>query len=187
MKKTISPRNTRFAEARAPFERIVMRGGGRSDGFSGLIDPGPQNPEWKPRGLWYGIDDAWLSWCESEQPNWIGKSFWKLDVDESKMLLLSPGDLEGFTKEYLTAPSWAGMRPKEYALLKKLSSATDWIDWPRVAKRYSGIEIKPYSWKHRMSLMWYYGWDCASGCIWRADALRGFEPVAGPRRREDSK
>jgi len=57
------------------------------------------------------------------------------------------------------------------------------IDWEAVAKRYTGIEIEPYNWERRnsgpnnnysMSMLWYYGWDCASGCVWELDALVSF-------------
>ena len=40
------------------------------------------------------------------------------------------------------------------------------IDWKKVASKYDGIEIVPYQPKARMNLLWYYGWDIASGCIW---------------------
>lgn len=32
----------------------------------------------------------------------------------------------------------------------------------------------PYQWRRRneRGFSWYYGWDCASGCIWRASAIR---------------
>jgi hypothetical protein len=50
-----------------------------------------------------------------------------------------------------------------------------YIDWPRVAERFDGVIIAPYQWKHRLELMWYYGWDCASGCIWNARAVSCFE------------
>jgi len=38
-----------------------------------------------------------------------------------------------------------------------------------VSKEYDGIEIAPYQWDARLSLIWYYGWDVASGCIWNLD------------------
>ena len=42
------------------------------------------------------------------------------------------------------------------------------IDWRKVAKKYDGIEINPMIYELRMmALSWYYGWDVASGCIWK--------------------
>lgn len=47
------------------------------------------------------------------------------------------------------------------------------IDWKAVAKEYDGIEIDPYQYERRFSegFLWYYGWDCASGCVWRPRGL----------------
>ena len=43
------------------------------------------------------------------------------------------------------------------------------INWVEVSEMYDGVEISPYQWKRRLAInfMWYYGWDCASGVIWR--------------------
>ena len=43
------------------------------------------------------------------------------------------------------------------------------IDWVKVRKLYDGVEIAPYQYKRRLhpNFSWYYGWDCASGVIWR--------------------
>ena len=49
------------------------------------------------------------------------------------------------------------------------------IQWAEVASLYDGIEIAPYQFERRLGYHseigkavsdWYYGWDCASGCIW---------------------
>jgi hypothetical protein len=49
------------------------------------------------------------------------------------------------------------------------------IDWNKVAEEYQGIIIAPYRWEHRLDMMWYYGWDCASGCIWDSKAIERVE------------
>ena len=48
------------------------------------------------------------------------------------------------------------------------------IDWHAVAQAYAGIEIAPYCWSLRFEyeFLWYYGWDCASGCVWELSAVR---------------
>jgi hypothetical protein len=51
------------------------------------------------------------------------------------------------------------------------------IDWGRVAEQYHGIVIAPYQWSLRLDLMWYYGWDCASGCIWDTWIVERVEPT----------
>lgn len=45
------------------------------------------------------------------------------------------------------------------------------VDWSRVAQFYDGILIAPYQWERRTSFMWYYTWDCASGCVWNLNAI----------------
>ena len=46
-------------------------------------------------------------------------------------------------------------------------------DWARVGEAYPGIIIAPYIWSRRLDgPMWYYGWDCASGCVWDPSVVR---------------
>lgn len=57
-------------------------------------------------------------------------------------------------------------------------------DWSGIREHWDGVVIAPYQWRVRLNfnLMWYYGWDCASGCIWNLDAIESVEPVDdGPR------
>lgn len=49
------------------------------------------------------------------------------------------------------------------------------VDWPRVASEYAGLVIAPYIYSRRLRYLWYYGWDCASGCIWNLEAIESFE------------
>jgi hypothetical protein len=129
----------------------------------------------KPRGLWVSTEgeDGWAEWCKAEN--------FQLDCLEYQTeVLLKPQanilTLEGkeaivaFTNEF-------GVPAPEY--LRGLSSFFDsygngyGIDWQKVAKKYQGIIIAPYCWELRLedTTWWYYGWDCASGCIWNADAV----------------
>jgi hypothetical protein len=57
------------------------------------------------------------------------------------------------------------------------------IIWPDVAKQYDGIIIAPYLWSRRLdsSSRWYYGWDAASGCIWKARAIASITRVKGKK------
>jgi len=47
------------------------------------------------------------------------------------------------------------------------------IDWDRVEREWQGIVITPFQHSIRRDprCRWYYGWDCASGCIWDAGAI----------------
>jgi hypothetical protein len=119
-------------------------------------------PGWKPRGFWYEVDGDWRRWCEAAGTGWC---------DDRPVLGVQPGDeriltlrsayaIDKFTTEY------GG--PPDYDLgTGRARDRHGWsIDWARVAESYDGIEIAPYCWPRRMTYLWYYGWDCASGCIW---------------------
>jgi hypothetical protein len=120
----------------------------------------------KPRGLWVSVDDAWEEWCRENEfnvPSLAVKQRVVLKDFEGKLLLLStPPEILEFQERYgLPHPRI----PEHYG-----------IDWARVALNYGGIIIAPYQWSLRLDLMWYYGWDCASGCIWDTSIIAGVEP-----------
>jgi len=120
----------------------------------------------KPLGLWLS-DDAcspnWKSWCEGEE--------WGLDglkhrhavtlSSTSNVLILSGTDAILAFHHRFQAPISNTM--PDYLM----------IDWGRVCAEWQGIIITPYVWELRLDrrCRWYYGWDCASGCIWDIDAI----------------
>lgn len=119
----------------------------------------PQTIDRKPLGFWYGIDGDWERWCRAEQWGLASKSFeYEVALGKERILLLSSvAELDDFHANYAANP-YKGLAYLEY------------IDWRRVAKEYDGIEITPYQWDRRLdgkAHNWYYGWDCASGCIWQ--------------------
>jgi hypothetical protein len=117
----------------------------------------------KPRGLWVSVDgeDDWASWCASNDFGLGNARYRVLLADSPRLLILDSGSaLDDFTQRY-------GRMIERYQ--------DTYIDWPAVAADYHGIIIAPYHWSRRMSLNWYYGWDCASGCIWNADAVARVE------------
>lgn len=111
----------------------------------------------KPKGCWITDDsnDCWQTWCLSEQFNLSNLTHkHQIILDESNILIIrSIPELDAFNADYL---------------IDEMRGA---IDWKRVAQKYDGIIITPYQWKRRMQFNWYYGWDCASGCIWKAKAI----------------
>lgn len=120
----------------------------------------------KPIGLWYSIEgngDGWSDWCRAENFRDTSTQInHTLDVDLSQMCVLSNADdIRAFTKRYTA-------RDPRIPL--------DAIDWTTVATQYAGIEISPYCnpyyWKLRLTMFWYYSWDCASGCVWDINAVR---------------
>jgi len=128
----------------------------------------------KPQGLWVSDDecaeDSWPVWCIANDFNLEGLRYAydvTLDPTFHALVLGTPEAIDGFTKEYAVSfedrfraeADLAGLR------LPHINSGM-WIDWKRVAARYSGIICTPYIWSRRYGPMWYYVWDCSSGCIW---------------------
>lgn len=122
----------------------------------------------KPAGIWVSIgtgEDSWEAWCRSQE-------FCVDHLANVIEIILSPNanilrlhtldDILGFTKTYAV----------EYARLGKMR--LDMIDWNTVAAEYDGLFIYPYCYDARMryDTAWYYPWDCASGCIWDATAIK---------------
>ena len=127
-----------------------------------------QKTDMKPKGLWYGFGNAWLEWVRSEMPDWEGNHIYHVIFPDSKNMLKIKNVLEimEFTKEY----SITNDKLRDY-FGDGLAQAygihqTMYIDWEKVSKKYEGIEIYPYLYNARNQLMWYYGWDVASGCVW---------------------
>lgn len=130
----------------------------------------------KPRGLWVSVegDQDWREFCLSE--NFGSPEKWTeydviLNRDAKVLWLRSATGLDEFTRRYGISDGVT-----LYGSLLHRSS----IDWPTVAKEYQGIVIAPYQWSRRMDDFtgWYYGWDCASGCIWDASAIEKVVEVA---------
>lgn len=127
----------------------------------------------KPQGFWVSVagDDDWPAWCESEDFR-LGRLIFShrvtLAAGANVLILESPSALDAFTGEY---------RPR--GMEHAHSGLGPGIDWRRVADRYDGIVIAPYQYSRRFDLAWYYGWDCASGCIWNLDAIADLVPADG--------
>jgi hypothetical protein len=49
-----------------------------------------------------------------------------------------------------------------------------YIAWSTLRQKFDGLIVTPYIWDRRLApnCMWYYGFDCASGCIWHPTAIR---------------
>ena len=113
----------------------------------------------KPNGFWVSVGDSWKEWCESEcfglkRLECVSKII--LKPTANILTLTSPEQLDEFSREYGE---------------EKISIYFE-IDWAKVANEYDGIIITPYIYERRLELMWYYGWDCASGCIWNTDCIQ---------------
>lgn len=127
-----------------------------------LIDVYVKEQEYgfKPKGIWYGIGTSWIDWVRTEMPEWEDEHVFKLDVNESEMLMIHTlEDLYSFTNKY--------------------GGSDGLINWNLVADEYGGIEISPYMWQARMDrrTWWYYPWDVASGCIWNKETITNIEKI----------
>jgi len=127
-----------------------------------------QNPrEFKPAGLWVTVEgeDDWKSWCQRENfqlENLMYAYDVKLNAASKILRLQSAADIDMFTTQYQSR--WQ---------LSPLHA----IDWRKVASEYSAIIIAPYIYqrRHTPQTLWYYPWDCASGCIWDKDAIESIK------------
>jgi hypothetical protein len=118
----------------------------------------------KPSGLWVSDDDCeinWRSWCVSEG--------YRLDClthahdvqlarDANVLILKSASDIDSFHT------AWKAETP----ILPGYN-----IRWKDLQNTYAGVIITPYINERRLAgpTRWYYGWDCASGCIWDPAAI----------------
>ncbi len=121
---------------------------------------------YKPAGLWVSVDgpDDWPAWCEREEFRDLTRQHEHrvtLASDARVLHLATVDDLRAFTRRF----------PDEYFGL------LGFIDWAAVAAEYQGIVIAPYQWLARFELGFYYGWDCASGCIWDPAAIASVELI----------
>jgi hypothetical protein len=141
--------------SKKPIEKILSRPGARMT--KGLI--------LKPCGLWVSIGDAWRQWCIEEEYNT------KALVCATEIILMPDAKIL-----HLHTAKQIDMFTSDYSMLDGLHN----IDWDRIAMQYQGIIIAPYCWQRRLTdhTLWYYGWDCASGCIWDAAAISSFRQLA---------
>lgn len=122
----------------------------------------------KPKGLWVSDENAltsWSAWCVDNDFREVATQVAHAVefAADAKLLHLSIGsELRAFTDAYLAAA-----RPGPG------------IDWRAVSREWHGLLITPYLWSERLDVDWYYGWDCASGCVWHADAIASIRPLSG--------
>ena len=111
-------------------------------------------------------------------------------LDASRILFLRKAkDIDAFTREYgrdlsghirllQSAEDTDGFGRKYgrdlFADIQKQFS--NYIMWEEVAEKHSGIVINPYSRARSQTYLWYYGWNCAGGCIWDASVIRLGKP-----------
>jgi len=137
----------------------------------------------KPVGFWispHGEDD-WAQWCLSESS--LAPWRYRVTLDPgANILWISTGEqLDIFHHTYAVQTDFERYMEAQYPA-ERYGLGDDYlfrqwpIDWAKVAADYEGLIIVPYLWNHRLrGPSWYYGWDCASGCIWSTAAIVAVE------------
>lgn len=125
----------------------------------------------KPSGLWVSAKGEydWPWWCLAEEfgkERLLFRHTVTLKPDANILVLDTEAKMHGFNHDY--SGGYGNVRKSLADILERQSK-----DWVRVANDYDGILIAPYHWSLRLEseFSWYYGWDCASGCIWNLDAI----------------
>lgn len=114
----------------------------------------------KPSGLWYGFGKEWIDCVESRMSQWKSEYLYEVNINNSNILQIKDySELISFTKNYTSI------------IKSQFIDYSYYIDWNKVSSEYDGIEINPYIRKARLELLWYYGWDVASGCVWNLDNI----------------
>jgi hypothetical protein len=141
----------------------------------------------KPLGLWVSDEDdyGWRSWCldndfRIENLRYAHKV--ELEPGANILHLKSKHEIAEFGLFWKSRAE--PFRSMEREIRLKLPGHQPHIyslNWPEIRKRYDGILITPYQYtifdpildRH----MWYYGWDCASGCVWNFEAIKSIRRV----------
>lgn len=116
----------------------------------------------KPRGLWFcpAGDSGWTNFVRRNLSTSRISARTEIVVSKTANIakIASASDLYSFG---------------EFYGVDVLGGLARGVDWRRVALDYEGILITPYLEECRLAMhsIWYYGWDCASGCVWRKSAV----------------
>lgn len=128
----------------------------------------------KPHGFWVSVagEHDWKSWCESEEFHLSGLHYphqVTLTPKNNILYIVGGQAIDEFHAEY--------SMEREHTIHRYEFNQHP-INWELVSNKFDGIIIAPYVWSHRYDgPFWYYGWDCASGCIWNLDTIESIEAV----------
>jgi hypothetical protein len=129
----------------------------------------------KPCGLWWGVGDSWMDFCVTDC-GCVRPFVYEIKINEESLLKINTCEqIDSFTREYIISPEF-DFFPKFDFDFNIMSEKL--IDWYKVGERYQAIEITPYFWERRLKFRWYYGWDCASGCVWVEEPISSIKLFA---------
>lgn len=128
----------------------------------------------KPVGFWVSVvgEDDWATFVTGNMNSdrLTHTQRVTLSTEANVLRINSAYELDVFAKHNAVETDYERRYAKSYKAWP--------IDWRAVAEKYDGIIIAPYQWSRRMTCDWYYGWDCASGCIWNLGAIASVEREA---------
>ena len=126
----------------------------------------------KPTGFWYGIDNSWIEWCESEMPEWVTPHRYRLEIDMAEVLVVDTIEKMHDINKHSVTDEYPPMLHYPTQTFQRFNYNIDWTHFEK--KGYKGIEIPRYMYELRMNhdFFWYYSWDVASGCIWDTSIIK---------------
>lgn len=127
------------------------------------VEQREQDISFKPRGIYFSRDDAWLKWCDMVDfyPNIYRHKYGIENMDALNILYLNtPSDVDAFDKKY-------GIRSCKYVL-----DAFSSFDWTKVSQNYDGMfvpldlikQVNAFAECNRF-FMWH-GYDVETLVIW---------------------
>lgn len=137
---------------------------------------GLDRPLGKPNGLWLSVEDdpvdGWFAAVEDMglAPERVAvEHVVDLHPDANLLVVKDAEDLERLDAMLPALPLYPG----DDATLRVH------VDWSHVIEEFDGVVIAPYRYERRLDSAygWYYGWDCASGCVWNLDAIAALTPI----------
>jgi len=151
----------RFANKLRYSQRIIFSDEGNLDSVDKIYYESQEaKVSEKPSGLWYSLGKAWITFLND--PDGVQSWRTKRTAIISHVYQIYPNDT---TLKIRTAEDFSRFEA-EFATKNK-----EKIYWRRVANQYNGIEIRFMPWAVHRDSVWYWHWDCSSGCIWDNKAI----------------
>lgn len=134
----------------------------------------------KPVGFWVSVpgEDDWPSWCRQEEFCLDGLTCAhrvRLRREANILQIDTPQGIDTLHATYAVETDFDRKMGYRWDYDRRQYWA---LDWRKVTADYDGLIIAPYQWTRRLNgPSWYYGFDCASGCIWNTEAVESVELV----------
>lgn len=139
----------------------------------GELHASPQQslPSNKPEGLWLSVKGPrdWPSVYRAIFPvGRVGREIatFHLVREANVLQLTTAAEIDTFHELYAVETNPAIPEHREPA-------------WAVVASKFDGIIIAPFQPSRRVhaAVPWYFGWDCASACIWHPRAIERVDAI----------